>query len=379
VFFSAVNREFDIKPRAGRVGDLLNPDLLGKFTNEAIAFLRSLPRQYQFFFPIGEDGCGRGLYPITADLSVCEFPEDTSLSIHESGPNFQQLDSIDPELTHRVRGNSAYLCVRSTGLFSARSNCRTTAGAIALIKQFLLLSRLGCYTPYFRPKRFKTGFVIDDTEEPSQASAIVLPNSVGHALAEWGWNWWTEPEDIAADCSEYASASSEAEIMTLGLRSDLRTAVEATTTGDAESLRPPGFSRACGWTLDAIYESDESLRALLIGMAFEALLGGGLKKQGSQTERLCDRLAYLVGRSQSDRNEVHREFYNFYSLRSEIAHGDKNILSEHDRRILSKALGLLGKTLVGLLHPSDSRDDPGSWLEDYCFRSCDPFVELEIN
>lgn len=363
-FFSTLSQSLDITPKSRRVAEMLSEEKMETIVNAVVEYFLSLPRQYAFFFPLGEDPTGLGTVPFSSDILFCDFPQGSAAVFHETGPDFQPINH--PETTHKVRTDSAYLCVQTSGLFSPNIGRGPTAKAIARAKQFLLLSRMGRYAP--GPPRwgagFKTGFVIDVELGLEKGSAIVLPDTMSRALAEWGLGWWLDPEEsVSDDLRQNAEALNEVELMTLALRNDLQIAFQVLEQRESSAIKlPAGILRVCEWALDAMFSLNEPQRVFLLGMAFEALIGGGLKKQASVTERLSDRLAYLIGVSDEDREQIRIDFMKFYDLRSKVAHGDKDTLNESERKDFWRAFKLFERAMIRELDPHGAHPDADLWL-----------------
>jgi Apea-like HEPN len=91
---------------------------------------------------------------------------------------------------------------------------------------------------------------------------------------------------------------------------------------------------AAEWALDSHAEKNETLSYLYAAISLEAILDAPDK---DITSVLGDRLAYLIGRSRSDRKDIQDKFKQFYKHRSKIVHGKKARLAPEDLRLLAWA------------------------------------------
>jgi Apea-like HEPN len=62
-------------------------------------------------------------------------------------------------------------------------------------------------------------------------------------------------------------------------------------------------------------------------------------------ELLRNRCAYLVGKNQSQREEILTEFADIYKVRSEIVHRGKSRLSKQERQLFYRLRWLCGRAI----------------------------------
>lgn len=109
-------------------------------------------------------------------------------------------------------------------------------------------------------------------------------------------------------------------------------------SADAISVRA-----AMEWYIDAEASENESVAFLQRCIGLEALLGSGESRR-EVTERLADRYAYTVGKTESERGRLRSSFKAMYAHRSEIVHGRATKLSESHRAANSDARSMLLNT-----------------------------------
>ena len=88
---------------------------------------------------------------------------------------------------------------------------------------------------------------------------------------------------------------------------------------------------AAEWLFDSVAEPNETSALLFASIGLEAVL---LSTEKETTARLADRIAYLLGKVQSDRKELFRKFGEFYKARSKLIHGKAQRISDSERELL---------------------------------------------
>jgi hypothetical protein len=94
---------------------------------------------------------------------------------------------------------------------------------------------------------------------------------------------------------------------------------------------------AAQWLFDGYGEHDELLKFVQATVTLEVLLGD--KKHSDEVgigALIRNRCAYLIGESQSEREEILRDFSDIYEVRSRIVHRGLRRLSPDDRTLLTK-------------------------------------------
>jgi hypothetical protein len=94
---------------------------------------------------------------------------------------------------------------------------------------------------------------------------------------------------------------------------------------------------AAQWLFDSYSGQNELLSFVQTTIVLEILLG---EKASSDItglgELLRNRCAYLIGKSQQQRDEILEDFKEIYDVRSEIVHRGKSRLSDRERSLLTK-------------------------------------------
>ena len=119
------------------------------------------------------------------------------------------------------------------------------------------------------------------------------------------------------------------------------------------------------WAIDANASSNETMAFLQRCIGLEAVLGSDERARGI-TDRLSDRYAYLLGRTQSEREVLKRDFERVYNLRSEIVHSRRSkIKIGHSeayemRRMLSRVTSSEASGLLSYMEKRAKAGAPGA-------------------
>ncbi|GAB2903615.1 hypothetical protein ACCI51_12040 [Microbulbifer echini] len=94
---------------------------------------------------------------------------------------------------------------------------------------------------------------------------------------------------------------------------------------------------ASQWLFDSYCGKDELLAFIQSTVVIEILLGDKAESDVAGLGVLLrNRCAYLIGASQTQREEVLKDFQEIYDVRSRIVHGGKNRLNRKERKLLTK-------------------------------------------
>lgn len=104
-----------------------------------------------------------------------------------------------------------------------------------------------------------------------------------------------------------------------------------------DELKTNKLLLACQWLFESFSGKNELLSFVQTTVVIEILLGDkASSEQVGLGTLLRNRCAYLIGTSQSQRNEILDEFQKIYDVRSKIVHGGKSRLNYVERGLLSK-------------------------------------------
>jgi hypothetical protein len=103
------------------------------------------------------------------------------------------------------------------------------------------------------------------------------------------------------------------------------------------------------WLCDSYAHEDDLSSFVQATTALEILLGGSKEESAKVglTELLANRLAYLIARKTSDRENIMEQFRDIYDVRSTIVHSGKTRLNMREREMLFILKEMIGNALVG--------------------------------
>lgn len=103
------------------------------------------------------------------------------------------------------------------------------------------------------------------------------------------------------------------------------------------------IATAAEWFFDARNEPDSAMTFVQLAIAFEALYGGTEEEPVGST--ISNRIAYSVGQSTGEREELRAEFVEFYKTRSKVVHRGATKLNYAQYQQFRKAQHVLTRCL----------------------------------
>lgn len=104
---------------------------------------------------------------------------------------------------------------------------------------------------------------------------------------------------------------------------------------------------ACCWTFDSYCSENELLAFVQATITLEILLGD--KSESDKVglgSLLKNRCAYLLGKTNEERNEILKEFNEIYDIRSRIVHRGHPKLNSNEKNLLQKVRSLAKRVIV---------------------------------
>ncbi len=311
---------------SGPLSELLSEEEFQLLTSTLTDFYLSVPRQYSFFLPLPK---------ISKDI------ENASISISDSihlvcfkksseipGRYFTGLR----QLSNIFEINKVYLKIVLEGYCNDRLENKTVRSALSsfkiLIQQGLStgliklvedqpadMGLLGRLTHYQIPKSSIVS--VDETDEIKRVTSTELPIEISKFLNSIDFNW--EKKSI--------SKSLEKGVFEAPIEHywNLPSLLIASKEPESEKIK-----RAIEWYFDSKANENETLSFLQTCIGLESLLGD-TESNGSLTEILADRCAYLISEDIKGREMIKENFKALYKVRSKLVHG-VNITLEHDQK-----------------------------------------------
>lgn len=302
--------------------------------------LFSLPRTYSFFVPLppvlvssnlamvtSRIAAAYGVEIVTADSSlVVSFPQDERASLGE--PLVQMIfgDYIEWQL------GTPYLRLQIDGYvarFIDTGTVETMRGRLTTV--------LGCF--------LALGILELQEQQASRVDRIAVR---AYEREPGGWSQLPPRQlarDVAAripDLRASTTITSPNALSAPHLGGLLAHAIQA--------LENPRLARACQWYFESQCASSDLVAYIQATVALEALLGEADVADGlSVTQLLANRIAYLIGSSETERRRYLRRFPELYRTRSKIVHTGRNRLSPDEQGSLRELQAICRKAILAEL------------------------------
>jgi hypothetical protein len=276
---------------------------------EIIASFARYPRSYTceisipHFLPGGLDG------------SVIEVAEGIRLKLPEDGES----------------GTSLFIC--GSGYFGRHSESPFAAELITFTKIFSYICRAFSSEHFFSDGQSSLAVVSDDNG--SHSIKLELPSDLQSRL-----------ESIMVNSSELRIATNNVFLSELDRIKEVKDSLFA-LMGIVDLLRKKENARivaAIEWYEDSTTVENQTVALLEVCIGLEALLGQE-EDMSEMTKRLCDRLAFTLGRTRDERMRLHAEYLELLKLRGKLVHAKIFRLRSDDERILKNGRKMLNRMI----------------------------------
>lgn len=306
--------------------------LIAELRANLVAYLESLPRTYYAYFPLRDLPALGGEVQLTRDISLVDTAAAGALEMplrQAQGGLAQAFQTYRPIL----EPNTRYVRISVEGVGNGTLTANAMTRAAALFKHFVFLSlardvikdefsiRLGL--PRSLPLISRCE--LDDDDE---RSSIQLPEEFDRYIQRLSYNpdkvlyydsgagqtLLTGIDRAPATPAEYTLAFKTAFGKPLRLL--------AIPRDDPNSVR---IKAAIEWWIDAALSQNQTIAFLQYCLGLEALLGepsdtSARSQERGITERLADRYAYLLGKTQVSRSDLRNRFREIYNQRGDLVH-----------------------------------------------------------
>ncbi len=225
-----------------------------------------------------------------------------------------------------TKGN-AYLKLEATGFISSHGTTATLETVQSTMKEFAGLGiALGLFAP------------------PEHLDDLTEPRLVVHRRDDEKWVFdcelhWEAHQSLVLAELELDPAFDDLspdEFTAVHLQHELQRIAAVFSSTRTQRIR-----RATQWLFDSICEHDLPLAFVKAAVVMEVLLG---EKAASDvvglSELLANRLAFLVGPTPDERDQLILRFKEVYAVRSRIVHEGKSTLSTREREQLEELRGM---------------------------------------
>jgi hypothetical protein len=315
----------------GTIADLVPEDILIIKGQELAGFYNSIPRKYDIYLQLPN-------VSKEFDESI-QLNKNISILCQKKAPYEKTLPAhkgIGLGLfTDGEQHNKSYLKLSLCGYCNSSLNNKTIQKALSVFK---ILLHQGEFRNFFKvtennSNRFgmlginqyypipKINLVsLDVTSEDGFISYTELPISFSKFLHCLDIKW--ENPQI----SNLLQTGSIRE----PIQSFLKSPCLLIENEEDESKR---IKAAIEWSFDSMIEDNETMSFIKVCIGLESLLGDA-RSNGSLTDTLADRCAYLVSGDIKGRKKIKKSFIDLYEARSKLIHGVNISLLENQRKFL---------------------------------------------
>ena len=318
-----------------RLVDAVGPMRVQAAKEELLNFMESVPRKYDLFFPIRSRAkFTDSKLQLGRRLILCGRPRINS--------------APDPGTNNALAGLGALLGpktsivmtfkVAASGYITSSSEDSGVALACATLRQFIGMGIATKVIDYEFPIEQTFARQFEVLDRISKKSILIdLPAQLQSYLSRVA---------IVDHCLE-SSADLGGVIVVSSAFKPKMTAIASAMEANAKNGRH--IRTASEWLFDSESETNETTALLFASIGLEAALDSPGKET---TARLGDRLAWSLGGSLSQRNEMAQQYERFYRVRCDLAHGRERQLDENGKRQLAWGKEMLRRIIAKELERS---------------------------
>ncbi|SAL11968.1 hypothetical protein AWB64_00460 [Caballeronia sordidicola] len=323
--------------------------------------LEAIPSVIDVFVPLsGLMRLEQAEIPITEHITLIDgsFSEELRAYVESAKPSNGLLKTLGKEVVSNRTGVSRFIKVRGSGFASDDPEGNVMSDALSIIKQFVFIGlATGTLGQRYSPRRWDMrstagqfpSFVVDQRGPGHKVHGVSVPYDLNDFLQQL---YFKEPLEVMDSKPGKSLLTANKRAATTG--EDIHQAVRLSfsTASKFLSLKSPDsipIRAAMEWYVDSSATSNESIAFLQRCIGLEALLGvdGGRR---DVTERLADRYAYMLGRTESERMNLRQAFKGMYSHRGDVVHGRASKLMKAHRPASAAAAEMLLRCTWAEMH-----------------------------
>ncbi len=345
IIWRAAYREASRYPRgfSGKLAELDDGKAAEQLIGVISAELQEIPSTVDIFIPVnGLVQLQQAEIKLTDRIALVDSVHSKDLAhyLETAKPSNGLFQLLGAGKLSAANPPSRFIKIQTTGFASDGSDSQVVREALSETKQIVFVGlATGAFSLAYSSQRWDMrsnaerlpGLVVQYRDGESTVHGISLPYDLNHFLQRIQFK---DPLQVF----DYQPGKG---LLTSGMRpaTDGKDVSEAVATlldtaSKFVSLKSPdalAIRAAMEWYIDSASTSNESISFLQRCIGLEALLGvdGGRR---DVTERLADRYAYLLGKTESERGKMRHAFREMYSHRSDVVHGRASRLSAGHRR-----------------------------------------------
>jgi hypothetical protein len=275
------------------------------------------PRRYEFWFEIPCDfDSGAKEIRIAKNLTLAQVERNKESPLFYVGSSSDTADF--------------FIKITCSGDASLKGDDSATTAAVSILKRFLVLAQRA---RVLTKADAYHGLISDNGEPLDEVSCHVIDID----SPKRGFRQVNVPERMADYLRLLSFADAVVDKSRVLSKLTAASAVLDCPESVSDAVR---IGTALEWEFEAAQAADETVAFVHTCIALESLLGDNAQDE-PLVARLADRCAYLLGKGESEREEIRRKFRRMYTVRSKLVHGRKAKLDRQESEQLGFAKRLL--------------------------------------
>lgn len=298
----------------------------------------SLPWRYTFSIEMNSDMAklvqeNIGVFEVSENMAIRKSDEDFSSTyspmsgIEERDKSISNRGLLSLFTEHSWNASGAFLQIKNNGFVGQYGPAETHTQVIEKLKSFCGLGialRLFKINPTYRSTPTKAKFYIHKAERDNWV--MLGKHELDYDVSDTFHDLVIHDLDGVLDTQDKKTSWVNGRLREMG------------TVFSCENLsKTHKLLLACQWLFESYSGKNELLSFVQTTVVIEILLGDkASSEQVGLGALLRNRCAYLIGVSQTQRNEILDDFQKIYDVRSKIVHGGKSRLNYIERGLLGK-------------------------------------------
>lgn len=295
--------------------------------------LNLLPKSYYVYFPIQHRHKVHKTTLTISDTIALVYVK--SMKVNKTNSTTGSLSQALGLVTSKSSGllPGLYVRIQVKGYITDLADTRTVTEATGKFKQFASLSmledRLEITTQSSR-RSIVPKVYFCDLKDKKRIRSFHVSESFNTLMAKLEITW-----EFPNPKAKKSSKVSAAQILGFTSYTKLLSDRSSKLLSSNSNNELASFKNALEWGFDSQANSNDiTLSFIQLSIALEAVLGEDTDPEQSLTKQLADRCAYLTGKGSTNRQQIRKDFIEFYKVRSKLVHGRTSKLE--DKKFLHK-------------------------------------------